>query len=67
MYTGFDELSSKIDDLLNLVKEMDKKLWKNRSAIIDMCILMGFEDDAIKRLTGASKEDIELSRIFCES
>lgn len=66
MYTGFDELSKKIDDILKIIKEIDDRGWKNRSAMVDICIMIGFEDNQISRLTGATKEDIDFARIFMQ-
>lgn len=63
MYLKFDEFSNKIRILITLLEEMDKKLLKNKSAIVDMCILMGLEDQ-IQEITDVSKEYIEISRIF---
>lgn len=64
MYIGFDELLEKINVLTKRVEEIEKKMWKNRNASIELAISMGMDDKDIVNITGASIQDIELVKIF---
>lgn len=66
MYTGFDELSEKINALTKRVEEVEKRMWKNRNTSVELAISMGMDDKEIVSVTGASIQDIELAKIFRE-
>lgn len=64
MYRGLDELTEKVTSLKKRVDDLEDEVWKYKSIAVDLAVCMELNSQEIIRITGASAEDIELSKIF---